>query len=279
MRVIKSVAEMKAAEAQGSRVLVPTMGALHEGHASLMREAKKHGDEVVVTLFVNPTQFGPGEDLEKYPRTWESDLSLCESESVNILFSPQRGDVYPEGFDTSIRVGDIASRYEGACRPGHFDGVATVVTKLFNICEPDFAVFGKKDRQQCAVIAKAVADLNQNVQLVFSETVRESTGLAMSSRNRYFSPEQRIEAAFLYQVLADTAQKLKESQQTLSVLDEAKLNLTRHGFDVDYFDLVNPESYVAMTEISSPATLIVAARFNEVRLIDNLDIYPIGPHG
>lgn len=215
---------------------VPTMGALHEGHASLIREAKSRCDKVVVSIFVNPLQFGPNEDLAKYPRTLESDLALCKSLGVDVVFAPTYSDVYPEGFDSKVSVGRLGTVFCGHFRPGHFDGVATVVLKLFSIVRPDIAYFGQKDGQQCAVIKKMVTDLCLPVQIFICPTLRDEDGLAMSSRNRYLSPGDRKLAPELFQSLSLI---VKSCPRPSAVILEETKRLQSIGFQIQYLAVVN----------------------------------------
>ena len=207
MKVLKTIAEIKQLKLPEPVGFVPTMGYLHEGHLILVRRAKAENSSVVVSIFVNPTQFGPQEDFKKYPRDPKRDLALLEKEGVDIVFMPPVDEMYPQNFTSWVEVGKVGERLEGASRPGHFRGVATVVAKLFNIVQPDRAYFGQKDAQQLLVIKKMVAELNMNLEIVGVPTVREPDGLAMSSRNTYLNPEERKAAAVLYQALT-LAQKL-----------------------------------------------------------------------
>ena len=271
MKVVREIATLDLDRSK-TVGLVPTMGAFHDGHLELMRQARAQGDVLVVSLFVNPTQFGAGEDFERYPRNEERDFSLAEEVGVDVIFAPSVEEMYPE-IATRIHVEGVSELWEGAFRPGHFDGVATVVAKLFNIVRPDFAVFGEKDYQQCRVIERIVEDLNVPVRLVFAPTVREADGLAMSSRNAYLGPELRQLAPQLHRELIKLAASLRQSKtefEAQSLIDESVQSLTRVGFAIDYLELVDSKYLLQTREISSAARLIVAARLGKTRLIDNI---------
>jgi pantoate--beta-alanine ligase len=263
----------RAAKARGERLgLVPTMGYLHEGHLSLIREARRRAERVVVSLFVNPTQFGPKEDLAKYPRDFERDRALCESAGADALFAPEAIHMYAPGHSTRVDVeGSLTAGLCAASRPGHFAGVATVVTKLFNLCEPDVAVFGQKDAQQAAVIRRFTSDLNLPVEIVVAPIVREPDGLAMSSRNTYLSTEERTQATVLKRAL-DGAVALydggeRRNEVILSavedVLESAPLART------DYVELVDASTLEPITMLERQALLALAVFFGPTRLIDN----------
>lgn len=251
------------------------MGALHEGHVSLMRTAQSMSPHVAVSIFVNPTQFGPHEDFSRYPRTLEADLTKCAEAGVEIVFAPSAEELIVEP-RAVISIPHLSQCFEGAIRPGHFDGVASIVATLFNIVQPDSAVFGQKDLQQCAVIATLVQSLHFPIQLQFAPTLREQDGLAMSSRNRYLNQEERQTAALISQTLRETSDKINAVRQLTAITIhqfcvEAALKLATLGFQVDYFDAVDPHTF-------SPANpdrdfhLIVAARLGPVRLIDNWQV-------
>jgi len=261
-----------------SLALVPTMGALHEGHLSLVRRAKHQCDVVVVSVFVNPAQFGPAEDLARYPRTLTEDLELLRSFKVDAVFAPADAEMYPEGFRTFVEPGEIAASFEGASRPGHFRGVATVVLKLFNIVEPDVAYFGQKDFQQVQVIRRLVEDLNLGVRLVVCPIVREPDGVAMSSRNRYLSAEERLAALVLQRCLqraeelaqageASAKKLLEEMQSVFAAEPRAQL---------DYLAIVEPTWLRPVERVAAGSVALVAARVGKVRLIDNLIFGPPG---
>lgn len=276
MRTIRTVAELKAALAhprrEGRRIgLVPTMGAFHEGHLSLMRRARSECDEVVVSLFVNPTQFNESSDLAAYPRDEQRDAASAADLRVDYLFAPTVREMYPDGFATTVNVDGPAMVLEGAHRgPGHFDGVATVVTKLFNIVAPDVAYFGQKDAQQTLVIRRLVRDLNLPVQVEVCPTVREPDGLAMSSRNVRLSPEERERATALSRSLAVAQTLIAAGEDDVArVLAAARAELESALLDTDYFEIVDPDTLAPLTSIGGPALALVAARVGETRLIDN----------
>jgi len=268
----------------GPVALVPTMGALHEGHLALVRGARKllgaRAASVVVSIFVNPTQFGPNEDLDAYPRQLAEDSRLLEREGVDLLWAPSVEEVYPEGFATTVSVRGVSEGLCGASRPGHFDGVATVVCKLFNQVRPDLAVFGEKDWQQLAVIRRMARDLDltqPRAGVIFGvATVREADGLALSSRNRYLSKVDRQHAAVLPQAMRDAIAKIERGDRVPAVLLALKQALTAGGFEsVDYAELADAESLELLDQLGDrPARLLVAARIGGTRLIDNM---PVGP--
>ena len=264
---------LKDVRQQGGRVgFVPTMGALHEGHASLMRVARESDvDALVVSIFVNPTQFAPGEDLDRYPRTFDADLEVCEREGVDVVFAPSVDEVYPGG-DPVVTVdpGPLASVLEGVTRPTHFRGVLTVVAKLFGLVEPDVAVFGQKDYQQLALITRMVSDLCMGVEIVGAPTVREGDGLALSSRNRYLTDEQRQLALALSQALRAGAAAADHGREAVlaaahAVLDAASADGA--GVQLDYLELTSPD--LGPVPAYGEARLLVAAKVGETRLIDN----------
>jgi pantoate--beta-alanine ligase len=257
-----------AAASGGDMGFVPTMGAFHAGHIALIHESRKHQPISCVSLFVNPLQFGPKEDLAKYPRDEARDFELAEQAGVDIMFAPPASEIYPRE-STTVHVPVIGDRLEGAVRPGHFDGVATVVAKLFNIVRPQVAYFGWKDLQQCLVIRRMVEDLNMPVRLQFLETVRESDGLAMSSRNAYLSTDQRKIAPSLYQTMAVLAESIESGEEVIeSEVDGAREKLRNYGFEVDYLEVVSMETLLPTKSLSS-AAIVVAARLGTTRLIDN----------
>jgi pantoate--beta-alanine ligase len=276
MRILRTIAEVRAAvrdaKAQnGSVGLVPTMGAFHEGHLSLMREARANNDLVVVSLFVNPTQFAPNEDLSTYPRNEEEDARAAEEEDVDILFAPAPDEIYPDGFATNVHVSGLADVLDGASRGAHhFDGVATVVTKLFGIVHPDVAYFGQKDAQQVLVVRRVVRDLDLDVRIVACPIVREPDGLAMSSRNVYLDPEARQQATALNRAL-DAAQALHDSGERDAdrIRTSALTVLTDAGIHPEYLELRDAETLEPVTVTTSDALLAVAARVGAARLIDN----------
>lgn len=257
---------------------VPTMGFLHRGHAALMREARARADVVVVSVFVNPTQFGPGEDLAAYPRDLDRDRKLCEAEGVSHLFVPEVATIYPPGFCTSVRVVGLSEGLCGASRPGHFDGVATVVTKLFNMVQPDLAVFGEKDFQQLTIIRQMVADLDVPLEIIGVPTVRESDGLALSSRNRYLTSDERQRAPALYRALQRAQVRRRGGELDATVLTtEISQALAAAGFIVEYVQFVDFATLEPMDTLDRPARLAVAARLGRTRLIDNVAVDPTAP--
>ncbi len=276
MRIINSVVEMQQQadrwRAEGKKIaLVPTMGYLHEGHLSLMRAVRNRADAVVASIFVNPTQFGPNEDLERYPRDFERDGKLSESVGVDVIFAPQPADMYPSGYQTYVEVTDVTGPLCGGSRPGHFRGVATVVAKLFNIVEPHMAIFGEKDYQQLTVIRRMVADLNMNIEIIGYPIVREHDDLAMSSRNVYLSAEQRGKALRLNLALKE-AQGLidKGERQSDSILARVR-EVLQPGEDVriDYAQICRPDTLEDLTRVDDRALLALAVYVGATRLIDN----------
>jgi pantoate--beta-alanine ligase len=251
---------------------VPTMGAFHEGHLELVRQARGRAKTVVVSIFVNPTQFGPNEDFARYPRNLERDADLAASAGADVVYAPSVVTMYPRGIMTKVVVPEVTEWYEGSHRPGHFDGVATVVLKLFNQVRPDIALFGRKDLQQCAVIRRMVEDLNVPVKLEFVPTFREADGLAMSSRNVYLSSEDRKVAPKLREILLETGSKLRQGHSPEPVLADARNQLTSLGFDWDYFDLVSSSRFSPLDRLTDDAALVVAARLGQTRLIDNIEL-------
>jgi len=281
MQITRTVAETRTAlrdsRSEGRVIgLVPTMGALHAGHVSLVRAARSQCDRVAVSIFVNPTQFGPNEDFAKYPRTWETDCALLEREGVDLLFAPSPEEMYPKGASTFIEVAGVSDRLDGASRPGHFRGVATVVAKLFQIVDPDKAYFGQKDAAQVAVLRRMVRDLNFSTGLVVCPTVREPDGLALSSRNRYLSSEERKQALVLSRALWRV-----EEQATRGITNPAQLvrsALTALAEEpkirIDYCKVVDPETLEDVADLSAGALVALAAFVGATRLIDNVVLPP-----
>ncbi|MFA6134751.1 MAG: pantoate--beta-alanine ligase [Phycisphaerae bacterium] len=277
MIVARTINEIRqsvgAARAQGKTVgLVPTMGALHAGHVSLIRAAKAAGDFVVVSIFVNPTQFGPNEDYAKYPRTEQADLEACRAAGADAVFIPSVEEMYPIASQTEVTVKGIAAVLCGASRPGHFAGVATVVAKLFNIVAPDRAFFGAKDFQQTIVVRRMVADLNFPVQIVVCPTVREADGLAMSSRNRYLNASQRQQAPALYGALKLAGEMIRRggvaSQAVLAAMREHLAGRAPEGV-IDYLAIVDPQDLTDVAIAERPVLVAMAVKFGPTRLIDN----------
>lgn len=253
--------------------LVPTMGALHDGHRSLVRRAREECDRVVVSVFVNPAQFGPGEDLERYPRTLDEDLALLAAEGADAAFVPGVEDMYPAGAATSVHVaGPLSESLEGAVRPGHFDGVALIVSKLLVSARPNRAYFGHKDAQQCAVVRRLAADLDTGVEVVLCPTVRDGDGLALSSRNRYLSAEDRAEAVAIPAALAAAARAFAAGERRSSALISAAAGVLAGAsrMCVDYVATVDPETFATVDTAAVGTKILVAARIGGTRLIDNL---------
>ena len=280
MKIIKTIKQVRQIIAlqkkQGKRIgFVPTMGALHEGHLSLIRMAKKHSDFVVVSIFVNPTQFGPKEDYKKYPRNLKKDAALCQSAGADLIFSPSPEEIYPKGFSTYIDVEGLTQGLCGVSRPGHFRGVATVVAKLFNIVQPDAAVFGQKDAQQLAVIRRMTADLDLPVKIIGAPIVREGDGLAMSSRNAYLTLEERAEAPTLYRALLKAKALADSGQRTAGrIKGEIKKILYRDAplAEIDYIEIVDNETLKPVKQIKKNTLIALAVKLPNARLIDNLVI-------
>ena len=253
--------------------LVPTMGALHEGHLALVRRARAENATVAASIFVNPTQFGPQEDLATYPRDMERDLALLEAEGVDLVYAPTPEEVYPTGFDTWVEPGALADKLEGAVRPGHFRGVATVVTKLFNVITPDRAYFGQKDGQQLAVIRQLVRDLNLGVEIVAVPTVRAADGLALSSRNAYLTPEQRAAAPVICRALSEARELWLNGEQDAETLRKATRNILEAEpliQEIDYVSVADATSLVELERVDGPAMLSTAVMLGQTRLIDNV---------
>jgi pantoate--beta-alanine ligase len=277
MRVCHSIAEVRAASRTGRREgkslgLVPTMGALHEGHLSLVRAAKAQCDLVVVSIFVNPLQFGPNEDLAKYPRNFDRDRELLAKEGADFIFAPSVDQIYPPGAVTYVTVEALSDKLCGRSRPGHFRGVTTVVSKLFNIVEPDRAFFGQKDAAQSTIIRRMVRDLNIPVQVVVCPIVREPDGLAMSSRNSYLDAQQRKSALGLYRSVTAVQGRFDRGERKARALIEAGKQTFTHEALVrlDYFEIVDPETLDPVDDLSRGGLVAVAASVGNVRLIDNI---------
>jgi pantoate--beta-alanine ligase len=262
-----------AAHRAGKRIgLVPTMGALHEGHLSLVRTAKAKSDFVVVSIFVNPLQFGPTEDLAKYPRTFDRDQEMLAKEEVDLIFAPTAAEMYPNPAAVYVDVEGLSERLDGGSRPGHFRGVTTVVSKLFHIVEPDIAVFGQKDAAQVAIIKRMVRDLNFPLEIVVAPIVREPDGLAMSSRNAYLDPQQRRQALVLAQALRHVQELFEQGERAAARLIEGgrEVFAQQPAVRLDYFSVVDPESLEPVEQIRQETLVAVAAYVGTTRLIDNL---------
>jgi pantoate--beta-alanine ligase len=281
MEIVRTVSWMKQigrAARREDRLLgfVPTMGALHKGHGSLIQAAKVQCSPVVVSIFVNPKQFGPTEDFQKYPRTLESDRALLESLGVDYLFAPPAEEIYPQGFRTLVNVEGLSNRLEGRSRPGHFQGVATVVLKLFEIVQPRFAYFGRKDAQQCRIIQQMAADLNLDTEIVVSPIVREPDGLALSSRNAYLSPDDRRAATMLSRSLATVKAEIGAGQRDAAhlIATVRRLMDSEPGVKTDYVEIVDSESLEPVTVLRNRCLILIAAHVGKTRLIDNALIEP-----
>ena len=277
MKIITTISDMQAAadslRRAGKRIgFVPTMGFLHEGHLSLMAGARAENDVVVASIFVNPTQFGPSEDLDRYPRDAEGDQKKCSSAGVDILFMPSASEMYPEKPQVFVIVEGISDVLEGAVRPGHFRGVATVVAKLFNIVKPHRAYFGQKDYQQCAVIRRMVSGLNLAVDVTILPTVREKDGLAMSSRNSYLNPEERRSATILYKALVATRDLFAAGAHDPDKLRNKMRAVIQAepGAVIDYAEVADPDTLAPLENMNNRMVLLVAVRIGRTRLIDNL---------
>ncbi|RKZ14533.1 pantoate--beta-alanine ligase [bacterium] len=279
MRIATRVDEMKSIAEEyrknGKRIsFVPTMGYLHEGHLSLVDIARKDGDICVVSIFVNPIQFGPGEDYERYPRDVERDERLLEQRGCDVLFYPSASEMYPEDFLTRVRVEKLSSILCGKSRPGHFEGVTTVVLKLFNIVKPHVAVFGEKDYQQLVIIKRMVRDLNLDVEIVAGEIIREKDGLAMSSRNVYLDPVERKQATCLFRSMLLAQDMVKAGIRDTKTIVEAVGGFIKK-FDrarIDYVKIVHPDTLEELEEIHDRARILLAVYFGNARLIDNMEI-------
>jgi len=277
MKVIRTISEMRSwsKEIKNNGYIlgfVPTMGFLHEGHLSLIREAKKHADKVVVSIYVNPTQFGPGEDFEKYPRDFARDEKLCLKEGVDAVFYPDDQQMYGPLYKTYVITEDLSKVLCGRSRPGHFRGVTTIVAKLFNIVQPDFAVFGQKDAQQAIIIKRMVEDLNFPVEIVVAPIIREADGLAMSSRNKYLSPQQRKEATVLYRSLKLAEREFKRGNFDLEAIKAKMRHLieTESTGQIDYIEAVDAETLGKPVPGKRSVLLALAVFFHPARLIDNI---------
>lgn len=279
MQTVETIRNMqhrvRAVQCDGKRIgLVPTMGYLHEGHLSLIRLARAHADFIVASLFVNPKQFGPGEDFDRYPRDPARDICLLEAEQVDVLFCPSTEEMYAPGHQVYVTESDVSHTLEGESRPGHFEGVLTVVAKLFLAVQPDVAVFGRKDAQQLWLIRKMVRDLNFPIEVVEGPTVREPDGLAMSSRNAYLKGAVREQAACLSRALREAARLCAEGEHNAYRLRKVMMDVTTAAPDarIDYIAIVDRETFAPVTMVRGPALALLAVRFGATRLIDNMEL-------
>jgi pantoate--beta-alanine ligase len=258
-----------------SIAFVPTMGNLHDGHLSLIEKGQSLCDRSICSIFVNPMQFGPNEDFNHYPRTLDADIQQLEGIGCDLVYMPTASELYPEGLDkiSHVQVTDLTDHYEGAHRPGHFTGVATVVLKLFNIVKPDVSVFGKKDYQQYRVISKMVEDFNLDVQIIGQETTREESGLATSSRNQYLDAQQKERAAMIYRLLQQTAQQIGEGERNYQSLEQRAIaKLEAAGFKPDYFKICNADTLLPAGAEDRDLVILVTAAMGSTRLLDNIEI-------
>lgn len=274
MEIAETIPKMKALRRSitGSVGFVPTMGYLHEGHLSLVKQAKAENTSVVVSIFVNPTQFGPKEDFKTYPRDIERDLALLRVANTDIVFMPSNEEMYPAGFNSWVEIHQLTDHLEGKNRPGHFKGVTTVVAKLFNIVEPTKAYFGQKDAQQALVIQKMASDLNMNLEIVVLPTARESDGLAMSSRNTYLNPQERKAATVLFQALTKAQQMREKGERKAGQLRREMTSLINKESlaIIDYVSVADAQTLEELDDIDSPALVSMAVRIGRTRLIDNI---------
>ena len=274
MQIIETVAEMQKVRhsLEGSVGFVPTMGYLHEGHLTLVRRSREANTHTIVSIFVNPVQFGPNEDFERYPRDYPRDFAMLEKEKTDFVYLPVPAQMYPEGYNTWVDVYKVTDRLEGAIRPGHFRGVATVVNKLFNIVQPTRAYFGQKDAQQCIVIKKMVTDLNMNLEMIVVPTVREVDGLAMSSRNVYLSPDERRQAPALFQSLTLAKNMWSVGEHDSAKIRTAMLNLIKRAplGKIEYISIADALTLRELETAQAPAVISIAVKFGKTRLIDNI---------
>jgi pantoate--beta-alanine ligase len=274
MKVIARIADLKRLRRELFEPvgLVPTMGSLHEGHLSLVRRAREENPSLVVSIFVNPTQFGPREDFKRYPRDTKADMALLEKEAVDVVFVPKADEMYPPQFNSWVEIGGLAERLEGASRPGHFRGVATVCNKLFNIVQPTRAYFGQKDAQQAAVIKKMVAELDMNLEIVTLPIVREPDGLAMSSRNRYLNPDERRAALVLYRALTLGRRLWDDGEKDAGKIrrEMARMIQKEPLARIDYVSIAHAETLSELEVVRPPALVSLAVKIGGTRLIDNM---------
>ncbi len=277
MQVLPTIAEIREARKNLDQPgFVPTMGFLHDGHLSLIRRAIEECGDVVVSIFVNPTQFGPAEDFSRYPRDMERDLALLREAGVALVFTPNPDEMYPPGFATAIDVGPVAQPLEGAVRPGHFSGVATVVCKLLNIVQPARAYFGQKDIQQCAVIRRLVADLNMPVEIVIGGTVRNTEGLALSSRNAYLSETEQAQATVLHRALQAARTRVELGERNANVLKAliGDMLTGEPGLSVDYISIADPDDLRELERVTDRSVASLAVHIGKTRLLDNVFLTP-----
>lgn len=274
MKIINTISEfIENRDKLSKRIsLVPTMGSIHEGHISLVETAKKYGDIIIVTIFVNPIQFNNPEDYNSYPKNFDKDVEILEKSGVDILFCPSLSEVYPDGFDTTVRVNSLSNSLEGQYRKGHMEGVATIVTKLFNIILPDYAIFGEKDYQQLLLIKSFVKDLNMSVEIIQSKTVRDKEGLAISSRNIKLTPAERLVACEIIKSLNIAFEKIisgqKNSEQIINLIKEHLAPFD--SMKIEYVSIRNPYDFEIIDKIQEEFVILIAAFVGEVRLIDNV---------
>ena len=273
MRIIKSIDEMKKIKKENTSIgFVPTMGYLHEGHISLIQRAREENDIVVTSIFVNPTQFGPNEDFEKYPRDEKRDLQKCEENGCDIVFLPQKEEIYPRDNLIYVQVEELGKELCGKSRPTHFRGVTTVLTKLFNIIKPDRAYFGQKDAQQLVIVKKMVEDLNMDVEIIGCPIVREKNGLAISSRNTYLSPEERNDALLLNKSLKLAKNLIENGEKNISTIkrEMEKIILSGKNNTMDYIEFVDTKKLEPVSEIQNKTLIAIAIKAGNTRLIDNM---------
>ena len=280
MQIVRDIETLRAAVAAlrgdgGTIAFVPTMGALHAGHLALVAEGRRRADRVVASIFVNPTQFAANEDLSTYPRREASDARMLEEEGCALLWAPDVATMYPDGSGIDVRAGSLGDGLDGAARPGHFDGVATVVSRLFEQVRPDIALFGEKDYQQLAIVRQMVRDRDLGVEIVGVPTQRDADGLALSSRNAYLAEEERQAARALPRALGEAAAAIQRGGDVAEALATARERLAKAGFDpIDYVELRDAETLAPMSALDRPARLLAAARIGRTRLIDNLAVEP-----
>jgi len=276
MQIIESIEDFrKISHKKETKVgLVPTMGALHEGHLSLVRAARIENDIVLVTIFVNPTQFGPEEDFLQYPRNIERDLDFLKKEGVDLVLIPTVDDMYPDGFSTTVNVGKLSEKFEGQFRPGHFNGVATVVTKLLSICRPTIAYFGAKDAQQCAVITKINKELNLGVEISIQPTIRDENGLALSSRNYYLSGSEKSTANLIFHTLDEMSKSWKNGNKNSKILIDQAISTLQsdQSIELNYLAIVDSENFEEVDTPKYDDLIIIAVKIGSTRLIDNITL-------